>query len=103
MGTIEVMDLNGNGPYIYKVNHMHMHGPSEHRIDGVQYDLEIHIVHELVDGPDYQNYHERLAVVAVLFKLDKTSHRFIQKIKPETFGHIEPCCFSELLGGHEHH
>ena len=35
MGYIEMTDMNGNGPYIYKVNHMHMHGPSDHKIDGV--------------------------------------------------------------------
>lgn len=51
MGSIHLTDLNGKGPYVYKVNHMHMHGPSEHRLDGIQYDLEMHIVHELVKGP----------------------------------------------------
>jgi hypothetical protein len=33
-GRIEVTDLEGKGPYIYQVNHLHMHGPAEHRIDG---------------------------------------------------------------------
>ena len=33
-GRIEVTDLDGKGPYIYQVNHLHMHGPAEHRIDG---------------------------------------------------------------------
>ena len=34
MGSIKITDLNGRGPYVYKVNHMHMHGPSEHRFEG---------------------------------------------------------------------
>ena len=48
MGGITLTDLNGKGPFIYDVDHMHMHGPSEHRFEGVQHDLEIHIVHALV-------------------------------------------------------
>lgn len=80
MGGIKLTDLNGRGPYGYRVNHMHMHGPSEHRIDGVQYDLEIHIVHELVTGPmdeSISNYKESLAVTAFLFKVEHISHPFI--------------------------
>lgn len=34
MGGIKITDLNGRGPYGYRVNHMHMHGPSEHRFEG---------------------------------------------------------------------
>jgi carbonic anhydrase len=103
MGGLEMTDLNGKGPYYYNVNHMHMHGPSEHRLDGVQQDLEIHIVHELRDGPaDYKSYKETLAVVAILFKVEKTSHPFIQKLKPEDFGHIERINFSELFGALEY-
>jgi len=34
MGCIKLFDLDGTGPWTYKVNHMHMHGPSEHRFDG---------------------------------------------------------------------
>ena len=99
MGGIQVTDLNGQGPYIYHVNHMHMHGPSEHRLDGVQQDLEIHIVHELTDGPSgFETYKERLAVVAILFKVEKQSHPFIQKLKPEDFGHIDKINFNELFG-----
>jgi carbonic anhydrase len=75
-----------------------MHGPAEHRIDGVQYDLEIHIVHELVDGPPgWKNYKETLAVVGVLFKVDKFSHPFIEKLRPEDFGLINDISFYELF------
>lgn len=99
MGSIEVTDLNGNGPYVYRVNHMHMHGPAEHHIDDYQYDLEVHIVHELVDGPPgfKENYHETLAVIGFLFKVDSYSHPFIEKLRPMDFGNIEQVNFNELF------
>ena len=97
MGEIQVTDLEGNGPYTYRVNHMHMHGPSEHRIDGNQYDLEVHIVHELVDGPNYQEYNDTLAVVGFMFKLDTVSHPFIEKLRPLDFGPIDKINFAELF------
>lgn len=98
MGTIEIIDLNGNGPYIYKVNHLHMHGPSEHRLDGKQEDLEIHIVHELVGGPDdWREYKEKLAVIGVLFHVADKSHPFIDRLQPQGFGEIGSINLSELV------
>lgn len=87
MGGIKLWDLNGDGPFTYKVNHMHMHGPSEHRLGGRQHDLEIHIVHELVKS-SVEGYKDTLAVVAFLFKLAPSSHPFIKKLRPHDFGHI---------------
>jgi carbonic anhydrase len=77
---------------------MHMHGPSEHRIEGQQYDLEIHIVHELVGGPEnYQDYKETLAVVGIMFKVAEKSHPFIEKLRPMDFGRIDQISFNELF------
>jgi len=77
-GTIEMTDLNGEGPFVYKVNHLHMHGPGEHKIDDRQYDLEIHIVHELVGGPEgWEDYYDKLAVSAIFFEVAPKSHPFI--------------------------
>jgi len=87
MGGIKFTDLNGQGPFVYKVNHMHMHAPSEHRLGGRQHDLEVHIVHELVKSP-VEDYKDTLAVVAFLFKVGRTSHPFIKKLRPHDFGHI---------------
>ena len=92
-----MIDMDGKGPYIYNVNHLHMHGPAEHRIDGVQYDLEIHIVHELVDGPNWKNYKDTLAVVGILFKENTYSHPFIEKLRPMDFGMINDINFYELF------
>lgn len=98
MGHIEVTDLNGEGPYIYKVNHMHMHGPAEHVLDGRQEDLEMHIVHELVSGPgDLSTYKWKLAVVGVLFRVGDKSHPFVEKLRPLDFGEIESISFSEIV------
>ena len=100
MGGIKLTDLNGRGPFVYKVNHMHMHASSEHRIGGRQHDLELHIVHELVKGPEGEelgDYKESLAVVAFLFKIAPYSHHFIKKLRPHDFGHIKEINFADLL------
>ena len=57
MGYLEMYDLEGNGPYTYIADHLHFHAPAEHTFNGVRHDLEGHIVHNLVDGPDMENYH----------------------------------------------
>lgn len=76
---------------------MHMHGPSEHKIDGQQHDLEMHIVHELIDGPDHETYKEQLAVVGIIFKKAEESHPFVKKLRSEDLGHIENINFNELF------
>ena len=97
MGGIDITDLNGNGPYHYKVNHMHFHSPSEHKFDGVHHDLEMHIVHEMAEGQGTEDYNETLAVVAILFKVGAHSHPFVQRMRIPDFGVIEEICFSELF------
>ncbi len=77
-----------------------MHAASEHRINGHQHDLEIHIVHELVKGPldeEPGSYKESLAVVAFLFKIAPHSHPFIKKLRPHDFGHIQEINFADML------
>ena len=70
----------------------------QNAIDGKQYDLEIHIVHELVDGPKgWKEYKETLAVVGVLFKVADYSHPFIEKLRPLDFGLIEEISFADMF------
>ncbi len=45
----------------YSLRQFHFHSPSEHRIDGQSYDMEIHLVHQSEDG--------RIAVVAVMLEV----------------------------------
>jgi carbonic anhydrase len=97
-GYIELTDINGKGPYIYKAHHLHMHSPAEHKINGEQHDLEMHIVHELVDGPDKDNYREQLAVVGIILKASEESHPFVQKLRAEDLGDIDNINFKELFG-----
>ena len=45
---------------------MHYHAPSEHTINGVYFDLELHLVHkDVITG-------KPAAVVAILFKVNDT-------------------------------
>jgi len=50
---------------IYQLIQFHFHAPSEHTIDGKQYDAELHLVHENVLG--------QLAVVGVLLSMSPTA------------------------------
>lgn len=57
MGKIQIYDMNGQGPYTYILVNMHVHCHSEHSFDSQHYDLEMHFVHQLIDGPEgYENY-----------------------------------------------
>ncbi|KAM7531579.1 hypothetical protein LguiB_034989 [Lonicera macranthoides] len=55
-GNAGVLVLDGKN---YTLIQMHWHSPSEHRIDGIQYDAELHLVHKAYDGS--------ISVVAVLY------------------------------------
>ena len=70
IGFIEI-ELNGT-LYKYKLNSIHFHLYSEHRIDSKQYPMEMHIVHKNTNKTDKDN--ENL-VVGVLFdyKNDKNN------------------------------
>ncbi|XP_061366756.1 alpha carbonic anhydrase 1, chloroplastic [Gastrolobium bilobum] len=57
----------------YFLKQMHWHCPSEHRINGRQYDAELHQVHETEDGS--------LAVVGVLYKVGRRPSPIISKIE----------------------
>ena len=105
IGTIQVTDLEGKGPYIYKAHHLHMHSPAEHKFNGVHHDLEMHIVHELVGGvndDEWENYKLNLAVVGILFKKAEVSHPFVEKMRVTDMGNIESIHFSELFNTLEH-
>lgn len=54
VGVLEIDDKN------YTLKQMHWHSPSEHRIDGVQYPAELHLVHIADDGS--------VTVVAILYR-----------------------------------
>ena len=49
---------------------MHWHAPSENRVDGKQYAMEAHYVHQL-DDPSLVGTNERLAVIALMYQLSE--------------------------------
>ena len=56
---------------VYDLKQFHFHRPSEFRIDGRGYDMEMHLVHKDLDG--------RLAVVSVMLERG-TSHPLVQTL-----------------------
>ncbi|KAG9399685.1 hypothetical protein AC1031_011563 [Aphanomyces cochlioides] len=60
----------------YKALQLHFHMGSEHRIEGEQYALEMHIVHQNVNDPD------QLAVIGVLFEESDETNPFLDQIFP---------------------
>jgi carbonic anhydrase len=50
------------------VHQFHFHAPSEHRINGVLYDAELHIVHSKFDESESESQY---AVIAILFDSKK--------------------------------
>ncbi|KAI3434024.1 Carbonic anhydrase, partial [Psidium guajava] len=58
----------------YSLKQMHWHSPSEHRIDGIQFPAELHLVHQSSDGA--------FAVVAILYQLGDPDP-LISKIKDQ--------------------
>ncbi|CAL5387429.1 unnamed protein product [Camellia sinensis] len=57
-GNAGVLILNGKN---YSLLQMHWHSPSEHKVNGVTFDVELHLVHMASDGS--------LAVIAILYKI----------------------------------
>ena len=53
------------GQRTFELKSAHLHSPSEHRIDGVSFAAELHLVHADADG--------RLAAVGLLFRLGEPS------------------------------
>ncbi|WP_165206800.1 carbonic anhydrase family protein [Weissella sagaensis] len=56
----------GNRPF--RLKQFHIHTPSEHTVNDISYDAEIHFVHEASDG--------RLAVVAILVQSGNASQTY---------------------------
>lgn len=52
------MDSDGKGPFIYQKKEVVFHGPSEHKLNGLRYDMEMQIVHKLVGGKDFEQHHD---------------------------------------------
>ena len=88
----------------YSVIQTHFHTPSEHRIDGMTYPMEMHVVSmapaKVADGPP------EYLVVALLFRMGASSSfmdRVIASVPEQTDQEveIEPIYMTELFAGEE--
>lgn len=73
----------------FNLTQFHIHAPSEHTVNGHQYDAEIHFVHEAQDG--------RMAVIGVLLEIgleSPTVETMLNRINSES---IFKCDVSDLL------
>ncbi|GLT33774.1 hypothetical protein SLA2020_494400 [Shorea laevis] len=59
-GEAGSIEINGTE---YELKQLHWHSPSEHTINGVRLDLELHMVHESQDGKN--------AVVGIMYKIGR--------------------------------
>jgi carbonic anhydrase len=75
LGTLNVK-LRG-ASIIYTATELHMNAPSEHKIDGQRYDMELHIHHENKADDKVQDH---FSVVSVLFQKAEKGHPIIDKI-----------------------
>jgi carbonic anhydrase len=56
----------------YKIINMHLHSPSEHQVNGDNYDLEIHLVGQSKNG--------NLHVIGIFFEIGKEENEFINGV-----------------------
>ncbi|CAL5376109.1 unnamed protein product [Camellia sinensis] len=70
-GNVGVLILNGMNNTLLQ---MHWHSPSEHKINGATFDVELHLVHKASDG--------RFTVIAILYKIGDADP-IISKIQSE--------------------
>jgi carbonic anhydrase len=60
----------------------HFHSPGEHLLDGKQYPLELHIVHQIVKEKEEEIVKRNLAVIGIFFEVDDnaTPHPFLESL-----------------------
>ncbi|CAJ0847313.1 16381_t:CDS:2 [Entrophospora sp. SA101] len=74
--TLPATIVTSDDGTLYKLNQFHFHTPSEHRIDGVHFDVEQHLVFSKVKG---KNPNE-IAVVAVFYNIGDEENVFLKPI-----------------------
>ncbi|EMS55408.1 Bifunctional monodehydroascorbate reductase and carbonic anhydrase nectarin-3 [Triticum urartu] len=62
--------INGTA---YHLKQVHWHSPSEHRVNGRRYSLELHMVHLSADN--------KTAVIGILYKIGRRDH-FLHELEP---------------------
>lgn len=67
--TVYASDFDGD-VYGFDALQFHFHAPSEHTINGVYYDMEMHVVHSLKTEFMSEKPTRNLAVIGILFTVD---------------------------------
>lgn len=75
---------------IYKLIQIHSHSPSEHRVNGVRYPLELHFVHQSASG--------QLAVFGTLFRFGRYNHELQHIIDAAQKRHYAVVDLAKLSG-----
>jgi len=99
---LRATDVDGN-TYEFEALQFHFHAPAEHTINGGQYELELHIVHQMTaESAKIAKTERKLAVVAVFFQLDTSPeaipHDFISALKLNHTGSKINLNMYQLLG-----
>jgi len=74
----------------YELLQFHFHTPSEHKIDGKDYPMELHLVHQLIENSEDKAYSEdeaelkpvQLAVVGVMIEAGEKPNKIIEELDP---------------------
>lgn len=88
-----VLDRAGPGNYVVfdgmkcPLRKLHYHAPAEHRIDGVTAELELHLVHEILEYPDA--YPSAYLVIAVMLVPQTTKAGPAHALGPWLRGHFD--------------
>jgi len=98
---LRATDVDGH-VYEFEAIQFHFHAPAEHTINGHQYDLELHIVHQMTpQSASTAKTNRNLAVVGVFFNLDEdsqaTPNSFIEALKLHNVGTDIHLNMNELL------
>jgi len=99
---LRAADMDGN-TYEFEAIQFHFHAPAEHTINGGQYELELHIVHQMTEeSAKKANTTRYLAVVGVFFELTKdfnaTPNAFIDALNLPNVGAEFNLNMNDLLG-----
>ncbi|WAS97303.1 carbonic anhydrase family protein [Nannocystis punicea] len=95
VGEEFVLDRAGPGCHVVfdgmkcPLRKLHFHAPSEHRIDGVVAELELHLVHEILDYPD--TYPSAYLVLGIMLapKTDTQKAGPVHALAPWLRGHFD--------------
>lgn len=93
VGEEFVLDRTGAGCHVVfdgmecPLRKLHFHAPGEHRIDGMVSELELHLVHEILEYPDA--YPSAYLVVGVMLESKTDKSGPAQALAPWLRGHFD--------------